>query len=71
MNPVTGNEATVNNNQISQLADKAMEEFWDVITKEFPAAKSGDLSPDRTIGLRIAAEEAIEEWIANNVPSAT
>jgi hypothetical protein len=51
------------------LADEALEAFWSVIVKHYPEARSGDLSPASTIGLQNAAESAIEEWIASNVPS--
>ena len=45
--------------------------FWEVLVKRFPQAQTGDLSIDRTIRLTIAAQEAVEEWIENNVPIAT
>jgi hypothetical protein len=52
---------------IKSLAQEAEDAFWQVIVKRFPQATTGDLSIDRTIRLRLAAEEAIEEWIRNNV----
>ena len=49
------------------LAEPALEAFWEVIVQHFPHAKYGDLSPERTIHLCDAAATAIEEWISNNV----
>ena len=57
--------------EIRKLADQALDAFWDLVAASLPEAKTGDLSPDRTIRLQIAAEEAISEWIANNVASET
>lgn len=51
---------------IVQEADSA---FWQVIVKHFPQAKTGDLSPDRTTALSIAQDQAVREWIDNNVPA--
>jgi len=53
---------------ITQEAECA---FWEVLVKRFPQAQTGDLSIDRTIRLSIAAQEAVEEWIENNVTTAT
>lgn len=53
---------------LPDLADQALDAFWQVIAQRFPEAKTGDLSIDRTLHLHAAAEQAIEEWIANNVP---
>lgn len=52
---------------VSSLTDKALDAFWQVIVDQFPNATSGDLSPGATLALGMAAEEAIREWIANNV----
>jgi hypothetical protein len=54
--------------QSRPLADQALDAFWQVIVTHLPQATTGDLSPERTIRLQLAAEEAIQEWIANNVP---
>jgi hypothetical protein len=51
------------------VTDEALYAFWEVIVKRFPQAETGDLSPGATIDLQMAAEEAIEEWINNNVPA--
>jgi hypothetical protein len=49
------------------LANEALDAFWDVIVQHFPQAKGGDLSPEQTIALHLAASSAICEWISNNV----
>jgi hypothetical protein len=41
--------------------------FWDVIVKRFPQAQTGDLSPLATFQLSQAQEQAVKEWIDNNV----
>jgi hypothetical protein len=50
-----------------QLANEALDAFWQVIVKHYPQATTGDLSPLATFRLDQAAEAAIKEWIANNV----
>jgi hypothetical protein len=54
---------------IADLANEALDAFWEVVVRHNPQAKTGDLSPWTTIKLTIAAENAIEEWIWANVPS--
>jgi hypothetical protein len=49
-----------------KLAHEALDAFWQVVVRHFPEAKSGDLSPERTIRLHIAASTAVREWICNN-----
>jgi hypothetical protein len=56
---------------IRAVAYEAMEAFWQVVVQHFLGAVSGDLSPCATIALRLAAEEALAEWIENNVPETT
>ncbi len=51
---------------LTLLADEALEAFWSTLVCHFPAATTGDLSPERTIRLQLAAEEAIKEWVENN-----
>ena len=55
------------NTEIQPIVDEALEAFWDVVVKRFPEAETGDLSPGATIDLQMAAEDAVSEWIANNV----
>ena len=57
----------MNNDELRHLIEEADIAFWEVIAKHFPEAKTGDLSIDRTIRLTIAEQEAVNEWIANNV----
>jgi len=56
---------------LRSAADEALDAFWQVVVKRYPEAKTGDLSPLTTIQLQIATENAIEEWIDNNVPVTT
>lgn len=56
---------------LRSAADEALDAFWEVIVKRYPQANTGDLSPWATIKLQIAAENAIAEWIDNNVPATT
>jgi hypothetical protein len=51
------------------LIDEALTAFWEVVVRHYPQAEIGDLSPWATIKLTLAAENAIEEWIDNNVPA--
>jgi hypothetical protein len=37
------------------------------VVSRLPAAKSGDLSPERTSSLQRAAKKAVAEWIENNI----
>jgi hypothetical protein len=57
----------MNKDDLRHLIEEADIAFWAVIAKHFPEAKTGDLSIDRTIRLTIAEQEAVKEWIANNV----
>ncbi len=52
---------------LSLLTEKALDAFWQTIVEQFPDVTTGDLSPGATIALSLAAEEAVDEWIANNV----
>lgn len=56
---------------VRAIAYEALEAFWQVVVQHFPEAVDGDLSPWATIKLHDAAEEALAEWIENNVPKAT
>ena len=56
---------------VRAIADGALEAFWQVVVQHFPEAVDGDLSPWATIKLHDAAEEALAEWIENNVPTTT
>ena len=52
----------------SDIIKKAEDAFWNVICDAFPEATHGDLSPERTISFSNAVEDAVNEWINNNVP---
>ncbi len=56
---------------LESVTDEALEAFWRVLVQRFPQAETGDLSPWATITLSTAAENAIGEWIDNNVPATT
>ena len=58
----------MNSPTIRTLTNEALEAFWRVVAEHFPQAETGDLSPLADITLQTAAEAAVEEWIANNVP---
>jgi hypothetical protein len=55
------------NDDLRKLTDQALDAFWQAIDNRYPQATAGDLSPWSTIRLQIAAEEAVAEWIDNNV----
>ena len=52
--------------KIEELTRIALDAFWEIIAKQFPQAKTGDLSPLATTQLDSAAEKAVSEWIDNN-----
>ena len=54
---------------LRSMTDEALDAFWAVIVKRYPQAKTGDLSPGATIALHLAAEDAVCEWVNNNVPA--
>lgn len=54
-------------NGITPIVDEALEAFWNVVVTRLPEAETGDLSPGAAIALQLAAEEAVYEWIVNNV----
>jgi hypothetical protein len=60
---------TIAKDDLRELADQALEAFWEVIVEHYPQAESGDLCPWLTIKLQIAAENAIEAWIDSNIPA--
>lgn len=53
---------------LERLSEEAQDAFWEVIAKRYPEAKTGDLSPLRTLAFDEAAKGAIEEWVRSNVP---
>lgn len=55
--------------QVSRVVEEALDAFWDVVIDHFPLAKSGDLSPETTLALDAAANNAVEEWVKTNAPT--
>lgn len=53
---------------LTELTQKATDAFWEVICKAFPEATTGDLSPRATIKQDEGNENAVLEWVRNNVP---
>jgi len=52
---------------VEALAAEALDAFWEVVARHFPRATTGDLSPERTLAMEQATEDAIGEWVTNNV----
>lgn len=52
--------------RLDALTDEALGAFWRLVAGRFPQAMSGDLSPGATMALRMAAEDALREWVSNN-----
>ncbi|MFM2010325.1 MAG: hypothetical protein RLZZ479_716 [Bacteroidota bacterium] len=52
--------------KISQVAEDALDAFWESVANSFSDIKSGDFSPADTEKLRKAAEDAIKAWIKTN-----
>ena len=58
----------MNDDEINDVTEEALNDFWSRVAKRFPKATSGDLSPERTFALKQAATEAVREWFNNNCP---
>lgn len=54
--------------EVAAAAEAAQEAFWAVVAQAFPAALTGDFPPDADMAFDKACEEAIESWVAWNVP---
>src|SRR4051812_46450896 len=54
--------------QASDVADKALEAFWEVVGEEYPESEYGALSPEREEQLVHAAEAAVAQWAENIIP---
>lgn len=52
---------------IESITETAEAAFWAEVVRLVPEATTGDLSPLATHAFQTAAENAIAEWIANNV----
>jgi hypothetical protein len=59
----------MNKKCLESVTEKALDEFWSIIAREFPEATSGDLSVEATVNLENTAKRAIAVWISNNVPA--
>lgn len=53
---------------VETVVEDALFDFWAAIAKSYPTAKTGDLSPHASFGLKRAAVAAVEEWVEANVP---
>lgn len=53
---------------LREITDRALEDFWDRIAKQIPKITTGDLSPEATMHLNNAALRAVTEWWNNNCP---
>ena len=53
---------------IDEVLQHAIRAFWETVVRQYPNALAGDLSIERTVGLRQAAHDAVCEWVYNNVP---
>jgi hypothetical protein len=60
----------ISESELRELTQAASDAFWQVVVQRFPQAETGDLSIDLTCKLTVAAENAVEEWVDLNVPSA-
>jgi hypothetical protein len=58
----------ISETDLREITQEAEFAFWEVLVSRFPQAETGDLSVDRTIRLTLAAQDAVQEWIENNVP---
>lgn len=54
--------------QIAKVTTEAEEAFWAVVAKGFPTARAGDMSPFTAMASRTAMQNAVREWVSNNVP---
>lgn len=61
---------TQTNSNYRELAERALDAFWQIVVQDYPEARTGDLSPWTTFLLGKAAEDAIAEWVWANVPHA-
>lgn len=48
-----------------RVADEA---FWEVIAKQFPEIKTGDLSPDAVFEFSRSCNKVVEQWYNANSP---
>jgi hypothetical protein len=59
--------SSANNITVREACSNALDAFWREVANMYPAATTGDLSPERTLQLDDAAQNAVHEWVVNNV----
>jgi hypothetical protein len=52
--------------EFKAITRAALDCFWEYIATKFPDTETGDLSPEATVGLELAAFNAVKEWWNNN-----
>ena len=60
----------IDDRRIIEATEKAMDRFWASVTKSFPEAQSGDLSPSMTFYFSEVCEQAVREWAEANAVEA-
>jgi hypothetical protein len=53
---------------LRDATETAVQAFWTAIAKQYPTARSGDLSPDAMFAFELAAHRAAKAWVESNVP---
>jgi hypothetical protein len=51
---------------ITEVATRAEEAFWDVVAQSYPDIKTGDMAPDVSIALKSYLENTIKTWVEAN-----
>src|SRR5262249_45926115 len=64
------NAGIMNPPHLYVLVEEALDAFWDAVIRRYPDVTSGDLSPEATTTLNLAAKAAIKEWLDNNAKQA-
>jgi hypothetical protein len=54
--------------KLDKIIEKASDEFWKVIVKEFPEVKTGDYSPELTWAWNADCKNAVKWWLFWNHP---
>jgi hypothetical protein len=58
----------VNYDDLPTVIEVAKDAFFSVIAAEFPACKSGDLSPDAEMAFESACSDVVMAWLRSNAP---
>jgi hypothetical protein len=56
----------IDNKQIVQATERAIDCFWESVAKSFPEAQTGDLSPLTAFQFSELSEWAVQEWAEGN-----